>query len=106
MVKVKLMLEKLKEGATTPGTIKSQIVGLLRDNPDEIFSKKEILEKLPDIKENTLAGMLWYLSKDGLIDKTRIGRLMYYGSKEAIQQIRNYTEAQADAKASKGAAKV
>ncbi len=52
-----------------PGTTKSNIIALLNNNPDDVFSVNDIQDQ-PDITNGTVTTTLTHLNINGLIGKT------------------------------------
>ena len=85
MPKINEVISNLK---LTP--LQRKVLAYLQNHNDEVFQYKDLNELAKSIKHNSLRGIassLWTLSSKGMISKARIGRKIYYGSKEAIDYL-------------------
>ena len=66
-----------------------KIVEFLKHRPYEVFSIKEVKEMAASLglNKNNASWCFWALEKRRLIAKKRVGRKVYYGSLDAIEQL-------------------
>jgi hypothetical protein len=59
------------------------------NRPDEVFYyySPDLKAAFPNIVEESLNWYLWNLAKKGKIDRTKVGRYAYFGSKIAIEEL-------------------
>ncbi len=73
--------------------LQQKIYAYLQQHKDEVYSYMDAEELSNLIKHNGsprgVAFALWALDKKGMLDKERMGRRVYFGSREAIKQIRD-----------------
>ena len=86
VVKVSLRLTPLQEA----------VLMALELRPREVFAygEQELLDAVGRGSPSSIDWTLWYLSKHGLIDKQKAGRRVYFGSNEAVAQLRKQLESQ------------
>lgn len=67
-----------------------KICNYVLEHPDEVYENyDESLHKaFPDINQDSLNWYLWNLANEKKIGKTKIGRRVYFGSNEAIEELR------------------
>jgi Fe2+ or Zn2+ uptake regulation protein len=85
MPKINEVISNLK---LTP--LQRKVLAYLQNHNDEVFQYKDLNELAKLIKHHSprgVASSLWTLASKGMISKTRIGRKIYYGSKEAIDYL-------------------
>lgn len=84
------LIRQIETGATYPDTTRARIISVILKNNNEVFTKKEIIERLPHVNTHTLSGLLWSAAREKkVIDKVRVGKVTYYGSKESIQRVKD-----------------
>lgn len=66
-----------------------KVLQFLKLHPYEVFAVKEVKElaQALGMNENNASWCFWTLEKKRLIAKRRLGRRVYYGSLEAINQL-------------------
>jgi predicted transcriptional regulator len=72
--------------------LQQRVLSYFQEHKDEIFSYMDAKELAKLIKHNGsprgVAFALWALDKKGVVDKERVGKRVYFGSKEAITELR------------------
>lgn len=69
--------------------LKSKVLQYLGAHPDEVFPyRDEGLAQQLGVKVSALSFTLWGLHQDGLIARETVDGKVYFGSKEAIRQLR------------------
>ena len=72
--------------------LQQKVYGYLQEHKDEVFSYMDSVELGKLVKhtgsQRGIAFSLWDLNQKGLIEKERLGRRVYFGSKEAIAELR------------------
>ena len=78
----------LSEEADLPPS-QEKVLQFLKLHPYEVFAVKEVKEiaQALGMNENNASWCFWTLEKKHLIGKRRLGRRVYYGSLEAINQL-------------------
>lgn len=83
--------EVLNNDNLLPG-LQRMMVDYLNNHDDEVFCFRDAPElcKLIDHRGSakSVAFYLWVLSHHGHIDKMRVGRRVYFGSKKAISELK------------------
>ena len=91
----------LKENLLSP--LPKKVYAYLSQHNDEVFSwcDGQELAKLIDHSGSyhSVSFSLWVLYRKGYIDKMRLGRLVYFGSKDAISELRKKKDRSADDRA-------
>ena len=67
-----------------------KIYSYVIQHPDEVYGyyDETLHKEFPKMNQDTLNWSLWNLAKDKRIGKFKIGRRAYYGSNEAIEELR------------------
>jgi hypothetical protein len=72
--------------------LQQKVLTYLAKHSDEVYGYDDSRTLSKAIEHNGsergVAFSLWALDRKGLIDKERIGRLVYFGSKDAIAELR------------------
>jgi hypothetical protein len=71
-------------------TVEEKIYKYITEHPDEVFEywDEDLLKAFPDVNQNTTDWVLWNLAKEKRIGRIKIGRRVYFGSNEAIEELR------------------
>jgi len=73
--------------------LQQKVLDYLQEHDDEVFSyadAKELSEKINHKgSKSGVSFCLWALLKKKLIDKERVGKRVYFGSKSAISSLRS-----------------
>ena len=86
MTKAEELIENI--GDVRIGTTGHTILEHVKNNKDEVFTREELLEVVPDVKQRTVDHYAQRLVRDELIGKVRFNGKTYYGNKEIIDKIR------------------
>ena len=70
--------------------IEGTLFNYIKLHPDEVYGyyDETLHKEFPKMNQDTLNWSLWNLAKDKRIGKFKIGRRAYYGSNEAIEELR------------------
>ncbi|HVP04231.1 MAG TPA: hypothetical protein VMT90_01005 [Dehalococcoidia bacterium] len=69
--------------------LKARVAAYLEQHADEVYPyRDERLAKALGIKPSALNFTLWALQRDGVIDKEKVGRKVYFGCRTAIADLR------------------
>ena len=68
------------------------VLGLLKSTDEEVFSRKDIHERIPNYKPRSLNQYVEALARDGEIGKVRFRRRIYFGNKKLIAEIKAESE--------------
>jgi hypothetical protein len=78
-------------------SLKARVVEYLDNHPDEVFRyRDEELASEVGAKQSALGFTLWYLHDKGLIEKESVGGKVYFGSREAIGNLRRKLKGEID----------
>ena len=86
----------LKKSHLSP--LQQKVLDYLQEHDDEVFGYgdvKELCEKINHKgRQRGVSFTFWALLKKKLIDKERVGKYIYFGSKSAIESLREQKKAQ------------
>ena len=72
--------------------LQQRVLSYFQQHTDEVFSYKDADELAKLIKHTGsprgVSFALWALDKKGVVDKERVGKRVYFGSKDAIAELR------------------
>ncbi|HEU0073029.1 MAG TPA: hypothetical protein VFS30_03390 [Dehalococcoidia bacterium] len=94
-MKIGEVIELAQRDSLTP--LQKAVLEYMEAHDDEVFSYRD--EKLiRDVKSkpSAVGFTLWALHKKGLIEKEKVGRKVYFGSNDAIAELRKRTAAPAE----------
>ena len=87
MVKVAQITRR--EGASPLSPLKSKVMRFLEEHSDEVFAYRDRqLAASLGVKLSALSFTLWMLHREGLIAKQEVDGRVYFGSKQAITDLR------------------
>jgi hypothetical protein len=87
-MQVSALVERVQKGRLSP--LQRKVLDYLEENPHEVFEyRDEVLAKAVGGKPSSIGFSLWALHKKGLIEKENAGGKVYFGSKDAIGQLRH-----------------
>ena len=86
MTKAKELIENIESVRT--GTTGHTILEYVNNSKDEVFTREELLEVVPNVKQRTVDHYAQKLVRDDLIGKVRFSGKTYYGNKKIIDTIR------------------
>jgi hypothetical protein len=86
MVKVSELTKDRRSGRSP---LQERVLRFLEAHPEEVFSyrDRDLARKL-GVKESALSFTLWALERDGAIEKADIDKRTYFGSRTAVQALR------------------
>ena len=70
------------------GTTGHTLLEYVKNSEDEVFTREELLEVVPDVKQRTVDHYAQQLVRNELIGKVRFNGKTYYGNKEIIDKIK------------------
>lgn len=86
-MKVSVLLGQRSKGPLPP--VPAQVLDYLEAHPDEVYPyRDQRLARSLGIKVSALNWTLWGLHQRGLIDREKVGRRIYFGSRRAITDLR------------------
>lgn len=86
-MKIDELLKDAQRARLSP--LKARILNYLEGHPDEVFSyRDEGLVKAVGAKPAAVGFTLWALHKDGLIEKQKVAGKVYFGSQQAVGEVR------------------
>ena len=86
MVKVS---ELTKEKRASRSPLQERVLRFLEAHPTEVFTyRDQELARELGVKRSALSFTLWALERDGTIEKADIDKRTYFGSKAAVQALR------------------
>lgn len=71
-------------------TVEEKIYRYITEHPDEVFEywDEDLWKAFPELNRNTTDWVLSNLAKEKRIERIKIGRRAYFGTKEAIEDLR------------------
>ena len=88
------LIERIRQGKASRDSIQSRIVTYVSDNPSRVFTKKDLRDRFPEVKETTMNGVVWQVTRNGLIGKVKVGGTTYYGVQDIIARVKETEEAE------------
>lgn len=87
-MKIGAVLELAQREELTP--LQRAVLDYLETHGDEVFSyrDKKLIREVKS-KASAIGFTLWALHKKGLIEKEKIGRKVFFGSRDAIAELRH-----------------
>jgi len=86
-MQVAALVERVQRGKLSP--LQRKVLDYLEEHSHEVFEYRDaVVTKAVGGKPSSVGFSLWALHKKGLIDKENAGGKVYFGSKDAIGQLR------------------
>lgn len=88
-MKIDDLVNNLEKGLRNM-TAEAKIHKYIIQHADEVFEywDEDLRKAFPELNQNTTDWVLWNLSNKKKIGKVKIGRRVYFGSNEAIEDLR------------------
>jgi Mn-dependent DtxR family transcriptional regulator len=90
VTEVKVSEISRREGQGPISPLKAKVLRFLEEHPEEVFPyRDEQLARSLGVKVSALSFTLWDLHRQGLIDKEQVDGRVYFGSRQAIRELRS-----------------
>ncbi len=78
-----------RHGRPALSDLKARVLRYLEEHPDEVFTyRDEALARAVGARPSALAWTLWWLHRQGFIDKEEVDGRVYLGSRPAVAELR------------------
>jgi hypothetical protein len=86
-MKIAALIEQAQRTNLSP--LKKDVLDYLEQHDDEVFRYQDAkLARDLKAKPSAIGFTLWALHRDGLVKKQKVGKVYFFGSKQAIEELR------------------